>query len=77
MFFLCFRALSTQQGGYVRTTNIYYYYYYYYLLHKLIPQNKHDKARIKKMKMTGQNGVMPMFPQPYVPSMPNISFYPN
>ena len=32
MFLLCFRALSTQQGGYmyVRTTNLYYYYYYYY-----------------------------------------------
>ena len=30
MFFLCFRALSTQQGGYVRATNLYYYYYYYY-----------------------------------------------
>ena len=27
MFFLCFRALSTQQGGYVRNTNLYYYYY--------------------------------------------------
>ena len=26
----CFRALSTQQGGYVRATNHYYYYYYYY-----------------------------------------------
>ena len=31
MFFLCFRALSTQQGGYVRTTNHYHYYYYYYI----------------------------------------------
>ena len=30
MFFLCFRALSTQQGGYVLATNLYYYYYYYY-----------------------------------------------
>ena len=30
MFFFCFRALSTQQGGYVRATNLYYYYYYYY-----------------------------------------------
>ena len=30
MFFLCFRALSTQHGGYVRATNLYYYYYYYY-----------------------------------------------
>ena len=29
MFFFCFRALSTQQGGYVRATNLYYYYYYY------------------------------------------------
>ena len=29
-FFLCFRALGTQQGGYVRATNLYYYYYYYY-----------------------------------------------
>ena len=29
MFFSCFRALSTQQGGYVRATNLYYYYYYY------------------------------------------------
>ena len=29
MFFLCFRALSTQQGGYVRATNLYYYYYNY------------------------------------------------
>ena len=31
MFFLCFRALSTQQvpGGYVHATNLYYYYYYY------------------------------------------------
>ena len=29
MFLLCFRALSTQQGGYVRSTNLYYYYYYY------------------------------------------------
>ena len=28
--FFCFRALSTQQGGYVRATNLYYYYYYYY-----------------------------------------------
>ena len=28
-FFFCFRALSTQQGGYVRVTNLYYYYYYY------------------------------------------------
>ena len=28
MFFFCFRALSTQQGGYVRATNLYYYYYY-------------------------------------------------
>ena len=27
--FLCFRALSTQQGGYVHATNLYYYYYYY------------------------------------------------
>ena len=27
--FFCFRALSTQQGGYVRATNLYYYYYYY------------------------------------------------
>ena len=27
MFLLCFRALSTQQGGYVRATNLYYYYY--------------------------------------------------
>ena len=26
MFLLCFRALSTQQGGYVHTTNLYYYY---------------------------------------------------
>ena len=28
----CFwiRALSTQQGGYVRVTNLLYYYYYYY-----------------------------------------------
>ena len=26
LFLLCFRALSTQQGGYVRTTNMYYYY---------------------------------------------------
>ena len=26
--FFCFRALSTQQGGYVRATNLYYYYYY-------------------------------------------------
>ena len=26
--FLCVRALSTQQGGYVRATNLYYYYYY-------------------------------------------------
>ena len=28
----CFwiRALSTQQGGYVRATNLLYYYYYYY-----------------------------------------------
>ena len=25
--FFCFRALSTQQGGYVRATNLYYYYY--------------------------------------------------
>ena len=24
MFFFCFRALSTQQGGYVRATNLYY-----------------------------------------------------
>ena len=24
------RALSTQQGGYVRATNLLYYYYYYY-----------------------------------------------
>ena len=23
--FFCFRALSTQQGGYVRATNLYYY----------------------------------------------------
>ena len=30
MFLLCFCALSTQQGGYVRATNLYYYYYYYY-----------------------------------------------
>ena len=30
MFLLCFRALSTQQGGYVCTGNLYYYYYYYY-----------------------------------------------
>ena len=31
MFLLCFRTLSTQQGGYVRATkNLYYYYYYYY-----------------------------------------------
>ena len=30
MFLLCFRALSTQQDGYVRATNLYYYYYYYY-----------------------------------------------
>ena len=30
MFLLCFRALSTQQGGYVHATNLYYYYYYYY-----------------------------------------------
>ena len=29
MFFLCFRTLSTQQGGYVRATNLYYYYYKY------------------------------------------------
>ena len=28
MFFFCFRALSTQQGGYVGATNLYYYYYY-------------------------------------------------
>ena len=28
MFFLCFRALSTQQGESVRATNLYYYYYY-------------------------------------------------
>ena len=28
MFLLCFRALSTQQGGYVRATNLYYYYYH-------------------------------------------------
>ena len=26
MFFLCFHALSTQQGGYVCATNLYYYY---------------------------------------------------
>ena len=26
MFFLCFRALSTHQGGYVRATNLYYYF---------------------------------------------------
>ena len=26
--FFCFRALSTQQGGYVRAKNRYYYYYY-------------------------------------------------
>ena len=32
--FFCFRALSTQQGGYVRTTNLYYYYYYYYYTFK-------------------------------------------
>ena len=25
----CAKRLSTQQGGYVRTTNLYYYYYYY------------------------------------------------
>ena len=31
--FFCFRALSTQQGGYVRATNLYYYYYYYYVSH--------------------------------------------
>ena len=24
--FFCFRALSTQQGGYVRATNLYYYF---------------------------------------------------
>ena len=29
MFSFCFRALSTQQGGYVHATNLYYYYYYY------------------------------------------------
>ena len=27
--FFCFRALITQQGGYVCATNLYYYYYYY------------------------------------------------
>ena len=30
MCLLCFSALSTQQGGYVRSTNLYYHYYYYY-----------------------------------------------
>ena len=30
--FFCFRALSTQQGGYVRATKLYYYYYYFVLL---------------------------------------------
>ena len=29
MFFLCFRALRTQQDGYVHATKLYYYYYYY------------------------------------------------
>ena len=29
MFFFCFRALSTQQGGYVDMW-IYYYYYHYF-----------------------------------------------
>ena len=34
--FLDSRALSTQQGGYVRATNLlYYYYYYYYFLQSL------------------------------------------
>ena len=32
----CFRALSTQQGVYVRATNIYYYYYYYYYYYKIV-----------------------------------------
>ena len=34
--FFCFRALSTQQGGYVRVTNLYYYYYYYYYYYLII-----------------------------------------
>ena len=37
--FFCFRALSTQQGGYtmyVRATNLYYYYYYYYGGRKIV-----------------------------------------
>ena len=34
IYFRCFRALSTQQGGYVRATNL-YYYYYDILIHKL------------------------------------------
>ena len=32
--FFCFHALSTQQGGYVRATNL--YYYYYYIVHVLM-----------------------------------------
>ena len=32
MFLLCFHALSTQQGGYVRATNLYYYYYQVYMV---------------------------------------------
>ena len=36
MFLLCFRALSTQQGGYVHTTNLYYYDYYLYRVNLII-----------------------------------------
>ena len=38
--FFCFCALSTQQGGYVRATNLYYYYYYYYYYTQLECSNK-------------------------------------
>ena len=36
VFLLCFHALSTQQGGYVRATNLYYYYWLFIIIIILI-----------------------------------------
>ena len=52
-FLLCFRALSTQQGGYVRATNIYYYYYMRWCIKNTffpVLSNKHSWAYLYPAK---------------------------